>query len=386
MCIGPKKYIHMKFKKTLKKLNDYFNFIRGFKALNDHRLRQADVLIFVSPTLFVKNSTKNYESEIAEKLLDYLTDQSYRLDKILFIGIPPFFLPQQELMLNVNRINYSYLRYILREVLLRQVSLVQANTTYFTELINFSHAKVYYATNYYPFLNKLNTRALHSEYLHGYAYRTLPAYFNEDVNHLFEIICFDKYSAESVKRDSKTSKTVCVILENESSRRSSVVKKPTELDKYRKVCLYTVSVGYYKIDAEFGHEILDNGICPESFLAWIQEKQDIAFIFRPHPTHFLVKYKGLMKTLFQLEEKYANIYVHKFQNWSLKEVLRISDVHFTMSSNSVYFASNLGVLSYSLCHNIAKGGDREEYMGDLEEAGFLIKMNYKTIDYNLCVE
>ena len=57
-----------------------------------------------------------------------------------------------------------------------------------------------------------------------------------------------------------------------------------------------------------------------------------------------------------------------------------------MSSNSVYFNSKQGILTYSLCHNIAKGGDLENYMADLEKDGFLIKENYKTINYNVCVE
>jgi len=94
----------------------------------------------------------------------------------------------------------------------------------------------------------------------------------------------------------------------------------------------------------------------------------------------------LMNTLFKLERQNSNLYAEYFLDWSLKQMLHISDIHFTMSSNSVYFASRQGILSYSLCHSIAKGGDREDYMSDLEADGFLIKENYKRINYNLCVE
>lgn len=381
-----KKLFQIKLINFLNKLNKYYSFLRNYKALKDHALPKAEVIIFVSSTHFVKNSEEKYDSEIVEKLIGFLTKQNYSLNKISLIGMPPFFLKEQELGIKVNRINYTYLGFIIRQVLINRISFTQANSNFFTYLINKSQTKIYYATNYYPFLDKLKTSALHSEYLHGYAYKTLPFYFKDDVNHLYEIICLDKYSLEAIRTDPRTNKTKAVNIENSVKIDFKPLMKPEFLNKYRKVCLYTISGGYHKIDTDSDHEILDNGICPESFLLWIQERKDIAFIFRPHPTHYLVKYKGLMKTLFQLEKKNSNLYANYFFDWNLKQLLNISDIHFTMSSNSVYFNSKQGILTYSLCHNIAKGGDLENYMADLEKDGFLIKENYKTINYNVCVE
>ena len=381
-----RKLLQNKLMNFSNRLKNYYTLLQGYKALKDHSLPRAEAIIFVSSTHFSKNKTKKYESEIVEKLVGYLTKQNYALDKIALIGMPPFFLREQELGIKVNRLNYAYLGYIVRQVLMKRMSLAHANTKYFTDLINKSQTKIYYATNYYPFLNRLKTRALHAEYLHGYAYKTLPLYFDEDLNHLSEIVCFDKYSFKAIRTDPRLSEVSGVVIDKGELVAFEQLARPEFLKKYKKVCLYTISGGYYKTDTEFGHELLDNGICHDSFLSWIHERKDIAFIFRPHPTHSLRKYKGLMNTLVKLERQNSNLYAEYFLDWSLKQMLHISDIHFTMSSNSVYFASRQGILSYSLCHSIAKGGDREDYMSDLEADGFLIKENYKRINYNLCVE
>lgn len=148
----------------------------------------------------------------------------------------------------------------------------------------------------------------------------------------------------------------------------------------KKVIIFFLQWGYA---GEVPHlkNILENCLFPKELLQIISEtKNDVHWLFRLHP----VQNKGLEYNkqklyLKRVLEKYNNVEFEKCSEKPLNSVLKSVDGAMSMSSMATYDAAAVGIKSLLFCPSLKGEGRWASYFKDLEETGFVRKINFDRI-------
>lgn len=155
-----------------------------------------------------------------------------------------------------------------------------------------------------------------------------------------------------------------------------------------KVILISLQWGY---DVQYPR-ILQNEIMYEELIKAIEisHNEDIIWAFRLHPLQ--LKWKRYKHHIEFIENFCA---IHKNAHWKwysempIPVVLKQCSGHITMGSMVSYEAAYMGIKTVALSPTLKQGGINENMFSDLEEAGYLTKMQvetHKIIDWALEVK
>ena len=125
--------------------------------------------------------------------------------------------------------------------------------------------------------------------------------------------------------------------------------------------------------------ILPNGVIPEELVKAIREtRRQVFWLLRLHPVQLRNKflYRRHIRLVNALVEKNSNTESDISSNCELRTILSHCNGHITMSSNTSYEATYMGVPTLLLCPTLDSGQVNENLFADLREEGFAdLKIN-----------
>jgi hypothetical protein len=156
--------------------------------------------------------------------------------------------------------------------------------------------------------------------------------------------------------------------QNQQNREHNPLYRTSNSDQVGKVVLFSLQWGYagdHGLNTEF-LGMLPNGLIPESVLeAMSLSGIEVKWLFRLHPVQMSQKYRKTRKQLESLLKTYSNAEWEEASAEPLPSLFSRVSHHITMSSMSVYQASENGIPSLMLCPTLGEGQSRASSFADL---------------------
>ena len=148
-------------------------------------------------------------------------------------------------------------------------------------------------------------------------------------------------------------------------------------NRYLKHILVTFSWGYagdHGSYIEFAN-ILSNGLFLDEIGDLVKEESGIFWHFRFHPVQLRSpRYKNLLKFMDDFVSSHSNSDWREASRVPLPSIAMHCDGNISMSSMSCYEAAAMGVPSLVLCPTVQVGGIYQNYFSDLENEGYVTKL------------